>query len=175
MTKPSLSNYPYVEAFNQGDKQRPTAMYIRLSNTPYEVGAALAIANTWHKRNSPVDSCHYVTDEVATYQCVPDKVTAFHKAYGSKGQISINVCAYPTEDVSSWDRTNVINQTAELAAEISIIHKIRVRYLNDAQLMRWNKRKWRHRGGIIVNVEGDWPYSSFLEKVNAFRDEFNRV
>lgn len=178
MVKTILSNYPFVEAHHKGGRQKPTAIFIRLSYTISKKDAALAIANRWHKANSPVESCHYVVDEQSVYQCVPDNVVAFHKKHVNKGSISINVCSYPIEFALLWDeldRMNVIDKTAELVAELSIIHKIPIKYLNDAEIMRWNKRKWRLRGGIILGVEGTWPRLEFREKVYAFRDEFNRA
>lgn len=170
MTKLAPPNVPFVQAHHHGGKQRPTAIVIRSSFTPSVRGAALAIANYWHQPNSPIDSCHYVVDESNVYRCVPDKVSAYSLPASSRGSISINVCSEPLENVHFWDDAEhvaTLDLVADLVAELTRVYKIAPKYLNSEEEARWMKTKRRRHGGIIVRVEGAWPYSGFIANVEA--------
>lgn len=167
MGKPT-SQVPFVEAHYKGGKQKPTLIVLRSSNTPSVRGAALAIAHMWHQRNSPVDSCHYVVDEATAYNCVPDKVAANPSSFGPKGSLVINVCGEPEDSRLDWSDTSraaVLKQTAKLVASLVIRYRIPIRYLTKEDEMRWSRWRSRRRGGIVVDVYGDWAWTEFLTEV----------
>jgi N-acetylmuramoyl-L-alanine amidase CwlA len=154
---------PFIEASNSGRKQRPKSVLIRLSETTSERGAALGIANNWHRNSSLMDSCHYVVDNELVYQCVPHNQIAYSSKFSSQGTISINVCAQPVFDPSFWldpDYVTVLFRTAELTARLCNEYHIPVRY---ADLMQ--HRGWFRKGGIILAVKGGWPVERFLKAV----------
>jgi hypothetical protein len=167
MAKQTAPNVPFVEARNVGAKQRPTAILIRLSSTTSEKGAALGIANYHHKVGAPLESHHYIIDEVETYNCVPDKVQAYKSPHKS---LSVLICAQPHEDVALWEDATarpVMYRAACLVANLIRIHNVRIRYLDEADQKRWLHHKWRRRGGLIVQVVGTWPYEAFLDDIRS--------
>lgn len=167
MTKFQTPNVPFVQANFVGDKHRPTALIIDLSETTSEKGAALGIANRLHKRNSPAKSHHYIVDEAETYRGVWDN----HAAYNSPHRaISVLVCAQPVENVDMWEDSSsrpVLERTVDLVAKLLLAHKIRPRYLDADGETHWRKHRFRHRGGILINVRGAWPYEAFLSDVRS--------
>lgn len=157
-------NVPFVEARMMGPKQKPTAIVLDLSFTTSDKGAALGIARHLHSRNAPSTSFHYVVDEAEIYRGVWDDRSAYdcpHRA------INILVCAQPQEHVDAWDEAiPVLHRTASLVADLILAYKIKARYLDEASKQKWLKRRWRHRGGLIVRIPGTWPRTKFLDAVH---------
>jgi len=167
MRKPP--NVPFVGAQHVGGSQRPTAIYITLSETTSDSGSALAIAKYLHGRTAPLKSHHYILDESRTYRCVPD----FRQAYGTfHHSVSVHICAQIHEDIPLWtddELSPAMKRAAKLVAELVLYHKIRLRYVDtDGEAyVKWRRHRWRRRGGIIVNVLGSWPYDLFMDEVHA--------
>ena len=165
MTKSNPVKVPYVEARFVGAKHRPTAIVLDLSMTTSAKGAALGVAMNRHSRTSPLDSYHYMVDSVETYRGVWDD----RAAYGCPaGAINVLVCAQPKVRAGQWETAAskpVIFRTADLVARLCSEHKIRPRYIDDSDLDRWSRRRWRRRGGIIVRAPGAWPRDPFLKEV----------
>lgn len=161
------SGIPFIEAVHLGGKQKPKSVLIRLSETTSVPGAALGIANNWHRNESFHDSCHYVLDRSFVFQCVPENRVAFSTPYTSNGTISINVCAQPLFDVEFWkdpDYAAMLHRTAELTAKICGQYNIPVRDIGVEQ-----HRGWFRKGGVITAVKGAWPGEQFLEAVRILK------
>lgn len=162
---------PYVEALHQGGKQKPTAVILRPSFTNSKDGAALAVAQFWHRSESFWDAGHYTVDSDKRFRCVRDNVIA-GKDESGKGELRIAMCADPATSTRFWDQDEhrlVLRRTAELVAELSLAHRLKLDYLDDEQLARWRKRKTRRRGGIYVTETTGWPFDEFMDEVNAQR------
>ena len=158
----------FVEAKNVGPKQRPTTILVKPSFTTGDPGAANGIAQAWHKKYSRLDSCHYVVDEKQTIQCVPVRKASFPYGAGAfTNAITINMCYDPPSRPSNL----VMFHTANLVAHLCKEHRIKLRFLDDEQILRWGEHKWKSRGGI--DVLDCWPlgYTDFdvLTKA-AFKD-----
>lgn len=166
---PSLQ-MPYVESFYKGDKQKPTAIIISPSFTTSVKGAAVGIAQTWHRPTSRHDSGHYVVDEETIIRCVSDKVVAGHPHCSDKGAIRITICADPV-NTSFWDLDHhgmVLDKTAELVADLLRRHKIKFSYMDELAMRRWERHSWRSRGGIFIGPNaGQWPYDYFTSAVQS--------
>ena len=159
MARRALPDVPFVQAHLQGEKQNPSAILIRLSGTASDKGAALGIANYMHSTNAPNKSHHYILDEASTYCGLPDDVAAYSAPYRS---ISVLVCAEPKEHVGRWDEhPELLNRTANLVAQLCSHHRIRRRQMDYVAKEHWLNWRWRINGGIIINVEGEWPYELF--------------
>lgn len=159
---------PYVEARYQGAKQRPRAIVIRSSHTTSSDGAALGLANAWHRNNSAQLACHYVVDEAKIYQCVPDQIEA-ERAPG-RGVIHICLCSEPLDDVSFWDdkeHVAVLDRAVDLVAQLSLAYKIPARYLEGEEQQKWDHRKLIRPKGIILRVVGEFPAGQFLSNVKT--------
>lgn len=167
MARHVVPNYPFVQAKHVGDTQRPTAIVLSLSNTTSDRGSALAIANYHHGPVAPRKSYHYIVDEGKTYRCVPVNVAAYGNPYRA---INVHICAQPHESVPMWEdgsATTVMYRAADLIADLMLAYRIPARNLTGAAEEKWRKHRWRRRGGLIVHVEGAWPYTSFLGDVKA--------
>ena len=151
----SAPNCPYIEAHLKGGHQRPSAIVLTLSDTTSSSGAALGLANFWHKRNSKFDSCHYVVDESMTYQSIWDNQQA---CYSPKGAIAISLCARRTMEHLEWEgpgsRRDALERAAGLIAALCKAHKIRPRILSIKDYQKWSNFKTKRRGGIFITVEG---------------------
>jgi N-acetylmuramoyl-L-alanine amidase. len=146
---------PFVEARNKGGKQRPTLIVLSSSWTTSDKGAALGIANTLHRSNSPEKSFHYVVDEESVFQCVWDHVVALHCGY-DKGSIGIKMCDDPSLLLRRWSdkpHQKVLYRLAELTAQLCLAYGIPARFLTDEQLLKWSKRKWKSKGGIVTSAQ----------------------
>ena len=163
---------PYVQAIHQGGKQKPTAIVLRPSFTNSEEGAALAVAQYWHRDGNKFwDAGHYTVDSDSRFRCVRDNVIA-GKDDSAKGEIRIAMCADPVSRTTFWDENEhrlVLRNTSELVAELSLAYKVNLNYLDDEQLARWQKRKTRRRGGIYIVEQRGWPWEEFIKEVNAQR------
>lgn len=162
---------PYVQARHQGGKQKPTAIILRPSFTNSEDGAALAVAQYWHRSSSFWDAGHYTVDSSKRFRCVRDNVIAGVKDT-DKGAIRIALCADPIGREVFWDWTEhgpVLMRTAELVAELSLAYKIEPRYLDEGDFERWANRRTKRRGGIYVFEKSGWPYEEFLNEVLSQR------
>lgn len=162
---------PYVEAHHQGGKQKPTAIILRPSFTNSEEGAALAVAQYWHKSSSFWDAGHYVVDNNRRFCCVRDNVIA-GKDPSSKGELRVALCADPVSRQIFWDEDehrHVLRNAAQLVAELTLAYKIKVRYLDQEDLEHWIKFRTRRRGGIYVDESRGFPYQAFIDEVNAQR------
>ena len=169
MTKYEAPRAPYVEALHQGGKQKPTAIILRPSFTNSKDGAALAVAQYWHRSASFWDAGHYTVDENKRFRCVRDNVVA-GQSKTDKGAIRIALCADPVSGTTFWGEAIhgcVLRKTAELVAELALAYKIKVRYLSPKEQDRWHKYPTRRRGGIIVVEESGWPADEFLAEVRA--------
>lgn len=169
---------PFVEAKLKGGKQKPTAIILRPSNTRSFDGAALAIAQRWHQAPTFWSAGHYSVDAHQRYRCVPDNVVAGVGDDVDEGAIRIAMCANPVSTSVFWDEDehrHVLRKTAELVAELSLVHKIHVDYLNeefggDKTYAKWSKRRTRRRGGIYVMETSGFPFEAFISEVDAKRD-----
>lgn len=171
MTKYEPPAAPYVEAHHQGGKQKPTAIILRPSFTNSEEGAALAVAQYWHKSSSFWDAGHYTIDRTKRFRCVRDNVIAGIDNSG-KGELRVTLCADPISGQQFWDVDEhrlVLSNAAHLVAELTLAHKIKLRYLDDDGLARWGKFRTRARGGIYVDEPSGFPFQAFLDEVNAQR------
>lgn len=166
-TPPSV---PYVQALHQGGKQKPTAIILRPSFTNSKEGAALAVAQYWHRSESFWDAGHYTVDEDKRFRCVRDNVIA-GKDDSGKGEIRIAMCADPVSQTTFWGEDEhrfVLRNTAELVAELGLAYKLRLDYLDEEGLARWRKRKTRRRGGIYVHEPtSGFPRQAFLDEVRT--------
>ena len=63
----------------------------------------------------------------------------------------------------------VLRNAAQLVAELSLAHKIKVRYLDQEGLERWGRFRSRSRGGIYIYEPSGFPFDAFLNEVNAQR------
>ncbi len=162
---------PSVEALHQGGKQKPTAIILRPSFTNSRDGAALAVAQYWHKAASFWDAGHYTVDSEKRFRCVRDNVIA-GKDESGRNSIRIALCADPASGTVFWNDSvhgQVLRRAAELVAELTLAHKIKVAYLDADDLAHWEKRRSRRRGGIHVVEDSGFPYKIFLDEVNAQR------
>lgn len=172
MTKYEAPQLPYVESRYQGGKQKPTAIILRGTMTTSDEGAALGLAQMWHRAPSPWKSGHYTVDARKMYRCTPDDVVAGNDDYSDPGAIRIAVCGEPCSNDRFWHEEMhmpVIFNTAKLVAELSLVYKIKVAYLDESSRARWEKRPSRRRGGIIVDTPSGWPFETFLSEVNVQR------
>lgn len=166
-----IPSAPYVEALHQGGKQKPTAIFLRPSLTNSKEGAALAVAQYWHRHSSFWDAGHYTVDSFKRFRCVRDNVIA-GKDQSGKNSIRVAMCADPATGEIFWDEDahrHVLRKTAELVAELTLAYKINVTYLDSDGLARWEARRTRRRGGIYVFEPSGWPYQAFLDEVHAQR------
>jgi hypothetical protein len=168
---------PLVVAKLQGGRQKPTAIILRPTHNRSFDGAALAIAQRWHQAPSFWSAGHYTVDELKRYRCVYDDVVAGVGDDIDKNAIRIAVCAEPANTAQFWDEDlhgRVLRKTAELVAELSLVHNISVDYLNeeygDKSYAKWQKRRTRRRGGIHVVETSGFPFKAFIDEVNAKRD-----
>lgn len=171
MSKYKTPEMPYVQAKHQGGKQKPTVIILRPSFTDSFGGAALAVAQNWHRNPSFWEAGHYCVDEKTRFRCVPDKVIAGIEDT-EKGAIRIAICADPITGTQFWDLSEhikVLNKAAELVAELTLAYNINVAYLDDTSKARWSKIKTRRRGGIFVEETSGWPFTSFINEVKAQR------
>ena len=163
---------PYVQALHQGGKQKPTAIILRPSFTNSKDGAALAVAQFWHRSaNDFWDAGHYTVDSEQRFRCVRDNVIA-GLGNSSKGELRVAMCADPVSRDTFWNEDEhrlVLRNTARLVAELSLAHKINLTYLDDEQFARWQKRKTRRRGGIRIVEQRGWPWDEFMNEVFAQR------
>lgn len=171
MTKYEPPTAPYVEAHHQGGKQKPTAIILRPSFTNSEEGAALAVAQFWHKSSSFWDAGHYTVDQNKRFRCVRDNVIAGVDESG-KGELRVALCADPISGHQFWDVDEhrlVLRNAAQLVAELTLAYKIKTRYLDEAGLARWSKFRSRARGGIYIHEPSGFPFQTFIDEVNAQR------
>ena len=177
MTHYEPPTMPFVAAKLQGGKQNPTAIILRPSHTRSFDGAALAVAQRWHQAPSFWNAGHYTVDESKRYRCVPDTVVAGDDDT-DKHAIRIAMCAEPVGERVFWDEDHhryVLRKTAELVAELSLVYKIPVDYLNEEfggkkTYAKWQKRRTRRRGGIYVVETSGFPFQAFIDEVAAKRD-----
>lgn len=169
MTKYEAPLAPYVEAHHQGGKQKPTAIILRPSFTNSREGAALAVAQYWHRSSSFWDAGHYTVDDTSRIRCVRDNVIA-GKDDSGKGELRIALCADPVSRQVFWDEDehrHVLRNTAALVAELTLAYKIQTTYLDKEGLDRWAKFRTRKRGGIYVHEPSGFPYQAFIDEVLA--------
>lgn len=171
MTKYEPPLAPYVEAHYQGGTQKPTAIILRPSFTNSEEGAALAVAQYWHKSSSFWDAGHYTVDRTRRFRCVRDNVIAGMDKT-ARGELRVAICADPMSGQVFWNEDEhrlVLRNTAALVAELTLAYKIKVRYLDQEGLDRWEKFRTRRRGGIYVYEQSGFPFQAFIDEVNAQR------
>jgi hypothetical protein len=177
---------PYVEAKNKGGKQTPTLIVLSSSWTTSEEGAALALANVMHKGDATKSSFHYVVDEKTTYQCVWDRVVAFHCGHDFDS-IGIKMCDDPSLLLRRWNdkpHQKLLYRLADLTAQLCLSYNIPARYLTDEQLATWARHQWKSRGGIVTRSQmervfdisvkqepKDWPRYEFLSLVHNSIDK----
>src|SRR6478735_1801399 len=163
---------PFIEAQHQGKKQKPTAIILSPSFTTSAKGAALGVAMNWHSKSSPHESGHYTVDEVERYRTTSDKRVAGHWHCSRKGAIRIMICAEPYSAGTFWHddvHRPVLQKTAELVAELSLVHRIKVVYFTPSSFDRWAERPSRRRGGLLVDAPEGWPWQRFYNDVMAQR------
>lgn len=173
MTRYELPTMPFVEAKNQGGKQKPTAVILRPSNTRSFDGAALAVAQRWHQSASFWSAGHYTVDDKSIYQCVRPSVVAGAGQDIDPGAIRIAMCAEPIGLSTFWDvdtHRHVLRKTAQLVADLTLVYKIPVTYLDDFGYSHWKHRPSRRRGGIHIAGGYDFPQEVFMNEVLAQRD-----
>jgi hypothetical protein len=158
---------PFVEARHVGGSQKPTSIVLKMSSTTSEKGAAFGIANYHHKETAPLVSFHYIIDEEMTYRCVPSNVAAYGNPYRA---INILMCAQPHDYVPLWEdatASRAMHRTADLIADLMLVHHIRVRNLRGKDAQRWHQHRWRRRGGLLVRPTGAWPHEAFFADVQS--------
>lgn len=178
MTHYEPPTMPLVSAKLQGGKQKPTAIILRPSHTNSFEGAALAVAQSWHRSTAFWDSGHYTVDETRRYRCVPDRIIAGAGERVDKNAIRIAMCAEPASNTTFWDENHhrfVLRKTAELVAELTLAYKIPVDFLNEEYagedlFTKWESRRTRRRGGIYVAESSGFPFQAFIDEVDAKRD-----
>jgi len=176
LTRYEPPTMPFVAAKLQGGKQKPTAIILRPSHTRSFDGAALAIAQRWHQAPTFWSAGHYTVDEAKRYRCVHDDVVAGDDT--DRNALRIAMCAEPVGNHQFWDEDfhrHVLRNTAELVAELTLVHKIPVDYLNeeyggDKTFAQWQRRRSRRRGGIYVVETSGFPFKAFIDEVDAKRD-----
>lgn len=163
MSRYPRPNYPYVQATHQGSAQKPTAIYVSLSDTTSVTGAAFAIAKHHHSSRSPLVSYHYIVDESKTYKGVHDDRAAYSTPYRA---IHVLMCAEPHERAFDWGsrqgERRVLTRTADLVAQLVLAHDIKPRILTNDEYLAWLDHKWRRRGGIHLHIPGEFPTDRFL-------------
>lgn len=172
MSTYSSPEMPTVQSRHQGGKQKPTAIILRGAFTTSSDGAALGLANAWHKGPDPWRSGHYTIDDRSRFRCTPDDVVAGAEEWATKGAILIAICAEPVTGSVFWDsglHRDVLNRTAELVAELTLAHKIQHHYLEPKSAEGWIRKPSRRRGGIIVETTSGWPFQEFIDEVKAQR------
>lgn len=161
-------NVPFIEAYNKGGKHKPTAILLEPTFTTSVKGAAFGIANNLH-RSKDLGSWHYVVDEAETYRCVWDNLVALSDpSEDSRGILSVKICLDPAKKFA-WDDPQpsaLLRRTADLVAQLSLAYKIPTRYLDRSEEARWRAHRRRSRGGIILNIPGDWPTGRFMSLVS---------
>lgn len=159
---------PFVQAQTVGEKNRPTAVVVRLTGTPSREGAALAIADYWHRPGHPDFSAHYLVDAGGVFQVVPDgKVAPFHSDL-DKNTVSIMICAEQTMEILDWmdfDRLLAVVNGADLVRDLLRFYRIPPRVMDTSQVQKWLKWRKRSRGGVIFDIQGAWPTAEFMQKV----------
>lgn len=186
MAKYPPPNVPYVEAKYKGGKQTPTLIVMHSTVTTTVEGAALGVANMWHRSTSPMSSAHYVSDEAKTYQCVHDHIVAYHCGYNTNS-IGIEMCDDPRNPKNRWNdapHQKMFERAAQLAATLCLAYGIPARYLSDEELWRWGQNKKVSLGGITTHAQmtrvfkksthwdpGEWPKNEFIKRVNRIIDE----
>jgi hypothetical protein len=172
MPKSKTPNVPFVQAHHQGRKQRPKLIVLRISETSAEAGAALGIADYWHRPYSdPNAARHYVIDESVALRCIPDNR---QDGAGYKGSISVVLCAMPTTSTLLWDDgpySNVLKRAADLVAKLCLAYRIPPRILDDEQVDRFYQHPWFSRGGLVIRVPGAWPLGLFRQLVTTRMEE----
>lgn len=171
MTSYDTPKLPYVEAKLQGGKQKPTAIIIRPSFTHSRNGAALAVAQVWHRGENFWEAAHYSVDEAKRFRCVNDRVIAGVKETDRRA-IRIAVCAEPYTNNVFWDpveHSGVLENTARLVAELTLAYNIRTTQLDDDGFERWSKFRLKSRGGIYVTEPNGWSKERFASAVNFYR------
>lgn len=154
------STLPFVQARHTLGSQKPKTIELRSSFTTSDSGAALGLANYWHSDLSFKHPSHYVVDETAVYQCVPDNVMVDSFNGAKKGVLLITVCSEPLSNVKQWydqSHQQVLTRTISLIRELARTYHIPLRYVDDTSQKRWYQFKFR-RHGIVINITGIWPY-----------------
>lgn len=167
----NLRTIPYVEAAHKGSSQKPTAIVLRVTGDTSDAGAALATANYHHGATSPRYSSHYVLDEASTYRCLDHNVAPYGLPYRS---ITVLLCAEWASNEAVWTTGNyvfVLDRASDLVSDIILENKIRPKFLNQAEELRWVNHRWRRRGGIFLRSKGEFPVSEFMRQVARKLDE----
>jgi hypothetical protein len=102
---------------------------------------------------------------------VRDNVIA-GKDTSSKGELRVAICADPMSGQVFWNEDEhryVLRNAAQLVAELTLAHKIKVRYLDQESLEHWSQFRTRRRGGIYVYEPSGFPFQAFIDEVNAQR------
>lgn len=157
---------PFVESRFQGRKQRPKAIFLSSSHTTSEKGAALGLADAWHRARSGLPAPHYVVDEHAIYRCIPDHKESERRPGG--GAIHVHLCSEPLDDVSFWDdaeHVKVLDLAEDLVAQLALAHKIPIRLLSKKHEDRWLDEHWLRRRGVVNQIVGEFPTERFLQNV----------
>lgn len=176
MSKFKPPNVPFVEAKQKGRKQRPKAIVLRLTYTTSDKGAALGMANTWHRNRSSIFPCHYVVDEAEAYRCVPDRQTAGDTALSAKGVINVGLCAEPVITSTQWmmpQLATTLDKAAQVVAELALAYKIPVVYNASSEAPK--KRVKRRQRGITIGLEGGFPAGEFQSMVRAKMAEIRKT
>lgn len=173
-----MNNYPYVEAFQQGGRQRHLSV-IRVvpSETTSDTGAALGVAQRQHLSDAPHEAFHFTVDETRIYQCVPIKTQAGHFHCANKGEIGIKLCFDPPDVQYGWDdfqHTKLLDNLVDLLALLTVQYKIRPRFLTQKEYDAWRFKSFKTRssGGIFLDF-GVWsPESYLLSALKEKRENF---
>lgn len=172
---------PYVEATYQGKKQKPSLIVLDATFTTTSKGAALAVANLWHRPSAPENASHYVIDESISIRCVKDHFRAGRNEWLPRS-LSVTICDDPSLPSSRWQtkaHRATMDKATDLVAQLCIAYRIPARFLSDVQLLRWNRWRSSSRGGIVLTSNlkrllghgalwdlGVWPQDVFLALVH---------
>lgn len=170
MSKFQTPDVPFVESKTHGGKQKPKVISLFPTNTNSNVGAALAVAQNWHRNGHHSWVGHYVVDEQQRFRCVRDNVIA--RSDGTiKGEIRIAVCAEPTSRTHFWsedEHGDVLDRSAKLVAELSLAYRIPIKVLGDEKFSGRTCKVLRPSGVYFYQMN-NLPLERFLLEVETQR------
>jgi hypothetical protein len=194
-----------ITAGHYGGASTPGLITMHSTVSLTRKGAARATAMFFKTEKTPT-SAHYCVDTDEVIQCVPDHREAFHCGYNADS-IGIEMCDMPNAtSISHWlvpkrlragkrpvfhgrrinplrwlepGHRKMLQNTAQLVAELCLAYGIPPRLLTDAQLRAWDRAgRPASMGGIVTHAQmsrvfkrsthwdpGRWPSQTFLRTV----------
>jgi N-acetyl-anhydromuramyl-L-alanine amidase AmpD len=142
--------YPFVESPNVTRQAGRVVdlVVIHTMEAPERLDTAEAVAR-WFARPEVEVSAHYCVDGDSVVQCVQESDVAWHARGANAHSIGIELAGYAGQGPKGWDDDYswaVLGRAAALAAEVCERHRIPVRRLRPADLLR-------KRRGITGHVD----------------------